>query len=601
MSRAIRFVIRVLFPVLVVLAVLALSAGNVLADTKAYHYQSIDVDIKILENSDLVISEKLTFAFTSGEFHYGYRWISTDRVESIDSVEVWEGERRYELNPAVRKWIDTRRERGGSPGGDNYAYYTWVHKNQLWVAWWFPRTENARRTIELRYRVHGALGIGATTDRLYWQAIFGDRDTFVSSSRVTVHLPEPIPIDRLSIQTYGVPAVRKMIDDSTVQFITGRVPAGEELGIDISFPHGIVDGVVPAWQIKLEKQEAYNTKVKPVINLALTLLGLIVVPLIGAIWIRRAFARRGPVPRVGEVPGSQYASPSDLSPAFVGLLVYGKVRPADLVATIFHLAHRRVLEIVETERRRWFGTEKDILVVKAEDGEKFRFERLVTETLSSREGKLFSRQKRELLELFQEFSDMVEQEAVGQGLFEEEPSKSVNRLRFPGLATAIAAAALFIPLFVFWGHYAEMMFVPFAMFGLVGIAAVLSASRLAKRTEIGAMETLQWKAFGKYLKRMVKDRQLAISGLDYWDSYFPYAVVFGLSRSWVKQFSNLEARAPAWFYVGSYAGGSASFGGISVSAPSLSSIAGAFNGMVSMVQSGFSSGSGGGGGGGGAG
>lgn len=594
--RTVRFVTKLPFTMLAALAALSLFAGGAAAADKAYHYQLIEVDIKILENSDLLITETLVFAFTSGDFHYGYRWIPMDRLESIDDVEVWEGERKYELNPQVRRWIDIRREKGSSPGGDNYAYTTWVYKNQFWIAWWFPRTTNATRAIELRYRVRGALRINTPVDQLYWKPIFADRDAYVSSSKVTVHLPGPVPTDRLSVYSYGIPAFRRIVDDSTIEFITGRVPPGEELEINIHFPHGMVSGVAPAWQIKLEKQEAYNARVKPVINLVLTLFGVIVVPLTGAIWIRRTFVRRGPLPKVEKPSAPQYSPPSDLPPAFVGLLVHGKVRPAELIATIFHLAHRRILEIVQTEKRRWFGTEKDLLIVKARDDEKLRFERLVAETLSSREGKLFSRQKRELLESFQEFSGMVEREAVEQGLFEEEPSKSMNRLRIPGLAMAICTGALFIPLFVFLGRYAEMMFVPAVTLVFVGIAASLLSLKLVKCTENGAMEAVQWKAFGKYLKKMAKDRGLAATSLDYWDSYFPYSVVFGLSQRWVKQFSSLDAPAPAWFYVGS-----SGSGGIDVSPPSLSSIASAFNGMVSMVQSSFHSGGGGGGGGGGAG
>ncbi len=581
-------------PIVAVLAaflVLALVVGVCQAATKAYHYQSVDVDISILGNSDLLITEKLAFAFTSGDFHYGYRSIPTDRLESIEDVEVWEGDRKYELNPEVRHWIDIRREKGGSPGGDNYAYATWRHGDQFWVAWWFPRTENATRTIALRYRVRGALRIYATADQLYWKPIFADRDTYISFSRVTVHLPTPVPTDQLVISTYGVPAAKKMMDGSTIAFVTGRLEPAEGLEISISFPHGIVSGVPPSWQARLEKKEAYDARVKPVVNLALTLFGLILVPLVGAMWIRRAFARRGSLPRV-EVPAHQYSPPSELSPGLVGLLVYGHVRPADMVATIFHLAHRGVLQIVQTEKRRWFGTEKDLLIVKGKHGAKFPFERLLVETLASPEGELFSRQSRHLRQLLQEFSEKLEQEAVRQGLFEEEPSKSIRRLRVPGIILSFLAVFFGVPTFLFLGRYAEMVFVPFAALLLIGVAALLLATGLTRRTETGAVEAAQWKAFGKYLKKMVKDRQLSADSLDHWDSYFCYAVVFGISRGWVKRFSSLEAPAPGWFYVGSYNSDGVTIGNINISPspPSLSSISSAFNSMVGMVQSSFSGG-----------
>jgi hypothetical protein len=207
---------------------------------QVYHYDSINVDIKILENSDLQISETQAFVFTSGDFHYGFRWIPTDRLESIDNVEVWEGDRQYPLNPSVKEWIDVRKKTGKSPGGETYAYATWTESNKFWIGWWFPRTVNSSRSIELRYMVHGGLRINSPADQLYWKAIFGDRDGDVGSSKIVVHLPQSVPTQQLSIYSYGVPATRNIVDDQTIEFLTGRIPAAEELEIRVYFPHGMV-------------------------------------------------------------------------------------------------------------------------------------------------------------------------------------------------------------------------------------------------------------------------------------------------------------------------------------------------------------------------
>ena len=38
-----------------------------------YHYDFIKVEINILPNGDMEITETQKFAYTSGDFHYGYR------------------------------------------------------------------------------------------------------------------------------------------------------------------------------------------------------------------------------------------------------------------------------------------------------------------------------------------------------------------------------------------------------------------------------------------------------------------------------------------------------------------------------------------------
>ncbi len=571
------------------------SFGTLSAADRVYHYESINVDIKILANSDIKVSETQTFVFTSGDFHYAFRWIPTDRLESIDNVEVWEGDRQYPLNPAVKEWIDIRKKTGKSPGGDTYAYATWMEKDKFWVGWWFPETSNSGRTIELRYTVHGGLRLNSPADQLYWKAIFDGRDAYVDSSQVVVHLPQSVPPQQLSIYSYGVPAAKRIVDDTTVEFIAGSIPAAEELEINIYFPHGMVNGVPSAWQIKLEKREAYNKNVKPIINLSLILFGLVVVPLLGALWIRRAFRKRGRLPEVGPVLQSQYSPPSDMPPALVALVTRGRVGPAELTATIFDLANKGILEIVQTQRQRWFGTQKDILLIKAKDGENFSFEKLVTQTMASRDGKLLSEQREKHPELLQEFTRKVEGDTVKQKLFEEEPSHSVQRLLMPGILLIVFAMFLGILLFVLLWQYAEMIFVPFALCLPIGLAAIILSSRLPKRTEAGTVECAKWKAFSNYLKKMAKDKQLATDNLNYWDSYFAYAVVFGLTQGWVKQFSELDAPTPVWFYTSGTDGIS---GNIS-SAPSLSAIGDAFSDMVNMVTGGFSGGGNGGGGGGG--
>jgi len=46
---------------------------------------------------------------------------------------------------------------------------------------------------------------------------------------------------------------------------------------------------------------------------------------------------------------------------------------------------------------------------------------------------------------------------------------------------------------------------------------------------------------------LVNDESLVVDNLGYWDSYFPYAVVFGLSKVWINAFEQAGAHRSCLF------------------------------------------------------
>jgi uncharacterized membrane protein len=521
-------------------------------------------------------------------------------------VVVGEGDLQYEFNPQVRKWIAERKERGSAGGSDSYAFINWVEDEEMWVGWWYPATKGGSRTFTIKYVVHGGIRIGDKHDQLYWKAIFKDHDVSIGRSTVTVNLPEGISRESLAVFSYGVPAESSIEEDGTVQFVIGPIPSHEELEIQVIFPHGVVSGLVPAWQVKVEKQEVYNADVKPMINLALIFLGVVVIPICGGIWIWRAFRKRGAAAQRSFPSQMVYSPPGELPPALVGLITKTFCGAKELVATIFNLARKGVIEVVEAEKKVLFLSTRDVMLVRTKRDAQYPFERLIVDNLASEEGSWLSKKKTHLQGLLREFKTEVEEEAVRQELFTEEPSHSRRRLLNPGFAIFLMAAFAGIPLTMWLFDKAEFVFVPFVTALFIGLVAMFSSSRLPARTEFGQEQYGLWKGFERYLKKLVKDRSLVVDKLDYWDNYFPYAVIFGMSKVWISTFAQEGAMAPAWFYMSS--ADSSGLGMSGASMPSLQAVSGAFHGMVNSVQSSFSSGgtsgggsSGGGGGGGGGG
>jgi hypothetical protein len=169
------------------------------AGSPAYVYDSINVNIDVQSDASMAITEAQTLKYTDGTYHYAYRWIPLDRVDSIAGVTVSEAGQPYTSNPAVRDWIADRQKNGSAKGGDTYAFTTWVEDNQFWIGWWFPATSGMSRTFIVKYTAKGAIRISQSGDEIYWKAIFAGRDVPVNSSRITVHFPVSLPLDQVKI------------------------------------------------------------------------------------------------------------------------------------------------------------------------------------------------------------------------------------------------------------------------------------------------------------------------------------------------------------------------------------------------------------------
>jgi len=575
------------------------------ASDPGYYYEAVDVYIDVRTNGDLAISETQEFRFQSGHFRGGYRKIPMDKLISIYSVQVSEGKQQYPSNPDVKQWVQNRIT-GKVIGPEETGFATWYEDNQFWIGWWFPTITSGIRIIKIDYAVHGALRIHDDIDRLYWKAIWPDRRARVSKANVTVHLPGAVDPARIILDSYGTPAGSRINDSGSIVYTALDMSPKSELEILVSFPHGLVQASPPPWQDAVEKGEAekqaelerrsnYNDQVKPYIDLILILLGLVVIPLAAFIWIRGVFRNGGSVAKVPRDYGSQYSPPGDLPPALVGLLYAGSSNMG-LISTIFDLARRGSIRIDVIQQKAPFFTAKDLVLTRLNHNSKYEFEQMALEKLTSERGEKLSDKRTELPALLKEFNKSVESESVRQGLFTSTPSESGKKLSHQSVIIMSVSVILIIILLIIppmfaseyagFMFYAGFVFLPLLVLMFAGITAFFLSFWLLSYTEKGAQQAAACEAFGKYLKQMSRDRQLATESLYTWDSYFPYAMVFGLARPWITQFSRLDAPAPAWFYV-YHPSGSVS---ADIDAPaSLSSIQGAFNSMASTISGSSSS------------
>ncbi len=607
---------RVLAYLALVLALFAgVGSAAARSQPKSVTVERRDGDITILQNGDVQVVETWVVHFIGGPFQYAFRSIPLNRVVDITDWGVSEGGTAY------------REDANRAPG----TFSLLDKDGEQKITWYFAPTTDATRTFQLRYTLKGALRIYDEGDQFFWKFIESDRAYAIQSATVVVHLPGTFSLDELRAVTYydaeeaaGEASLR---DGSTVVFSGGPFPGGTEWEIRAQWPHGAVDAQPPAWQ-RLED-------IAPLVNLGfLCLAGIIVLGGFGGLYL--LWYRRGRDPVVPDMPAQITRPPEDLPPGLVGTLLDEKADMADILATMVDLARRGYMRFVESKQG----------LFRSKD---FEFERLRddVEGLRPYEALLLrrifeSKSRRRLSDLREKFYTAIPKlkkamyaEVVERGYFPDNPN--VVRAKYIAIGVTLLIVSGVCTFFVFpaiAGGVFSLLIAPLMALDLVFIGLAVVGYFMPRKTEQGARAAVRWKAFRRYLQEIDRYTNLEAAS-DLYEEYLPYAIAFGLEKSWTKKFSALEAvPAPRWYVPYGldghpyYAGHGGSSGGhlasglpVSHGTPSLDGMAGGAltsldsisDGLFGMLNSagrtfssapsssgggGFSGGGGGGGGGG---
>jgi hypothetical protein len=186
-----------------------------------FYWEFIHVEIDVQENGDMLVTETQKYVFTASYTNKRYRWLPLDKVDHIENVEVFEGDRKLSVTTGNKK-------------------------NQQWIRWQHALNPPESHTFVIKYRVKGGLQIDNSEDKVYWKAIFKERAAPILSGKVTVRLPAILAKKIRNFKSFGVPADARQIDTRTFEFVSrGAMPAGEEMEVLVTFPHGLLDVPLP--------------------------------------------------------------------------------------------------------------------------------------------------------------------------------------------------------------------------------------------------------------------------------------------------------------------------------------------------------------------
>ncbi len=519
--------LRVLALVFVFVGLFAQAGTTFAQEAKTFEWQRLDVDLTVLSNGDLRVVEKNVIRFTSGRFTFGFRDINQSRLIGISDIKVTEGS---ESSTPIRS------ETATSDAGDFRIKYYFATPAQ-----------NEVRTITLAYTVSGALRYYEGGDQLYWGAIYASRNGFpVRRSLITVNLPNGLSAQHA--ETNLPTTITAEAGDQTLSIVSNdSIPSGEELEVRVQFPHGVLQGSAAPWQKAYDEEREYDEKVRPRNDL-LALLASLVTLIGGPALALVTWVTRGRDPNVGLV-AEYLTEPPNVSPGVAGALVDEQADMQDVVATFVDLARRGVITMEETKDERKYAA-TDFLIAPGPNYEnkvlKPHEQKLWDALNLNGEAKLMSQLKNKFYLKIPSIKQSLYDQLVNEGYYNSTPPSTRNRWSALGWTALIGSGVVGVGAVATLSNLTtNIICLPIGL-GLTAIIFLVLARHMPRATRAGAEMKMRALAFKRYLQNIEKYTNLK-EATDQFDKYLPFAIAFGIDRSWVQKFSRVETPAPPWY------------------------------------------------------
>jgi hypothetical protein len=525
---------------------LLFTASPILAQEKSLVWERFDVDIQVNKNGTFEVREHQTIRFTQGSFSSGYRDIPIHNFSYLDGWEITDDQGN----------IYTRRNGGNEP----YTFSVDESGGRYTIRWYFPQTRNSTATYTLRYVVHDGLRFYEGGDQLWWKAIYGDRSFPVLAGRVRVVVPEGATINEWGAYINEVDArnaaTAELIEgQQAILFdLTRRLNSGEEFEVRVQFPHGIVDGAPAPWQAQADQEAAqreaelaYRQRWGPVATLGLAALALLLAlggpALLYALWYN--WGRDKPVEMVADYLPEP---PDDLRPGLAGVLLDETVDMQDIVATLVDLAQRKAISITEEKQEGFFRMGHDFIYRRERDDVPLLpyEQQLLKAIFGGKDEVRLSALKNKFYAHLPQIKSAMYQAVVDAKLFPRNPDRVRGLYLGLGVVGLIVSALVAVFGGIAFSSLTAAGVLPGFGLGITAIGLLILARAMPRKTDLGAERAARWQAFRTYLRDIDKytdlERQKEI-----WDRWLPYAIAFGIDRTYIAKFEAVDAPAPGWY------------------------------------------------------
>jgi hypothetical protein len=181
-----------------------------------FYWKSINVNIDMQDNGDMLVTETQDYVFTAEYSNQRYRYIPLHGLGGIADVSVQENAQSLPIQAGVEN-------------------------KQVWIRWQHSLNAPEEHVFVLKYRVIGGLKLLGENARVYWKAIFPDRKSPVLQAKVTVQMPDALAGKVIYTTHYGVAATVQEINPRVFEFVANlALQPQQELAVELVFPAKLI-------------------------------------------------------------------------------------------------------------------------------------------------------------------------------------------------------------------------------------------------------------------------------------------------------------------------------------------------------------------------
>ncbi len=492
------------------------------------------VDITVLENGSLKITEDIAYDFGENERHGIYRDIPV-RYSAFPLVKTIELADVAVTDREGYPYMFTL-EKGDKSGdarikiGDPDATITGEH------------------AYRISYTIKRALLFDKNSDILYWNAIGQNWSVPIESARVIVHLPEPVDtqtIDALchadakgSIggcvfkkEPVGLVSGPEVSDDSPLS-LHGylSLSAGMGVTVNISWPKGFIERPAVTENISQIIKENWP----------------LVIPFITAAILFSLWYLRGRDPQGRGTIIHEYTPPKGLTPSQVGTIFDESVHNHDISADLIQLAIDGYIRFKKDDSGYSIEKRKDFGSIPHE------FQKQLVSDLFSVAAAQKKKSVEELQEIrldsvkkhfsveFGQVKDKIYDSMIEAGYYVKSPESTRRSYYFIGVMLLVGA---------FW--ILSWFTLLALMVGVSGILFFIFGSIMPAKTLKGVHLKEYVLGLKTYIEVAEKDRikfhNAPEKSPEYFEKLLPYAMVLGVEKEWAKYFEGIYTKPPEWY------------------------------------------------------